>query len=289
MVSPDGCRVAAVNAASGAVALFTVAANGRVTFAGSAATGGAEAISVALHGDMVATLSTTPGGSTTIRTFTIGAKRVTPVPGSLQSVGTATDGGQIAFTARGRYLVVSTRKSLGLVTFRVGADGVPAPAESLIPDAPLWTYGFALTQRNQAIVSLADIREPVSGAYGSYAISPAGGITQVTAPLPNQPAACWVAIAPDGKYAWGVNFDAMQVITMSVSSTGAIAAIGAVSNGTSSGRDLAISADGRFAYLLRPDAKDIYVFRIGTKGALTFVGTSATPTTAVATAGIAAT
>lgn len=289
VVSPDGCRVAVVNAESGAVAVFSIAANGRATFAGSASTGGARAISVALHGTTLAALSTTPGGGTTIRTFTIGAKRVTPIPGSLQPVGSATDGGQLAFTARGRYLVVTTRKSLGIVTFRVGADGVPTPAESLIPDAPLWPYGFALTARNQAIISLVDIREPVSGAYGSYAVSTAGGITQVTAPLPNQPGACWVAIGPDEGYAWGVNFDGMQVVTLSVSKSGAVATTGAVSNGTSPGRDLAISADGRFAYLLRPDAKDIYVYRIGARGALTLVGSSPTPATAVATAGIAAT
>lgn len=288
VVSPDGCRVAAVNAASGAVAVFTVEANGRVAFAGSASAGGAQTISVALHGRTLAALSTTPGGSSTIQTFRLGTRRVTPIPGSLQRVGTATDGGQIAFTARGRYLVVTTRKSQGIVTFRVGDDGVPTPAESLVPDAPLWPYGFALTPGNQAVVSLADVREPVSGAYGSYAITSAGGITQVTAPLPNQPAACWVAIAPDGAYAWGVNFESKQVVTLSVAKTGAIAQVGSVSNGTSPGRDLAVSADGRFAYLLRPDAKDVYVYRIGAKGALTLAGSSPTPATAGATAGIAA-
>ena len=288
VVSADGCRVAAVNAASGAVAMFTISANGHAAFAGSASTGGAQAISVALHGSTLAALSTTPGGATVIRTFTFGKQRVTPVPGSLQPVGTATDGGQIAFTARGRYLVVTTRKSLGISTFRVGDDGVPTPAESLVPASPLWPYGFALTAKNQAIVSLVDIREPVSGGYGSYAITSAGGITQVTAPLLPNPGACWVALAPDGDYAWGVNFDAMQVVTLSVAKNGAIAQTGTASNGTSPGRDITVSADGRFAYLLRPDAKDIYVYRIGARGVLTLVGPSSTPATAVATAGIAA-
>jgi len=288
VVSTDGCRVAAVNAASGAVAMFTIAPNGQATFAGSASTGGARTISVALYRRTLAALSTTPDGATTIRTFRINPRSVKPIPGSLQPVGEATDGGQIAFTADGGFLVVTTRMSHGILTFRVGTNGVPAPAGWLIPDAPLWPYGFALTSHNQAIVSLFDIREPVSGAYASYALSGAGVITPVTAPLPNQLAACWVAIAPNGKYAWGVNFDAMEVVTLKVSATGAITAGRAVSNGTSPGRDLAVSADGRFAYLLRPDAQDIYVFRIGARGALTLVGSSPTPASAVATAGMAA-
>ena len=287
-VSADGCRVAAVNAASGAVAVFRIATDGSATFAGSAAAGGARTISVAMHGNLLAALSTTPGSGTTIQTFRMAGRRVVPVPGSLVTVGTATDGGQLAFTARGRYLVVTTRQSLGIVTFRVGNDGVPVAAESLVPNAPQWTYGFGLTAQNQAIVSMIAIGPPVSGSYGSFAISPAGGITSVGTPIPGQSGACWVAVSPKGGYAWGVNADGLQLATLSVSTTGAIAVTGTTSTGTEEGRDLTVSADGRFVYLLRPDAKDILSYKVGAQGALTLIGSTATPAAAVATGGIAA-
>ena len=274
-VSADGCRVAAVNAASGAVAVFRIATDGSATFAGSAAAGGARTISVAMHGNLLAALSTTPGSGTTIQTFRMAGRRVVPVPGSLVPVGTATDGGQLAFTARGRYLVVTTRQSLGIVTFRVG-------------NAPQWTYGFGLTAQNQAIVSMIAIGPPVSGSYGSFTISPAGGITSVGTPIPGQSGACWVAVSPKGGYAWGVNADGLQLATLSVSTSGAIAVTGTTSTGTEEGRDLTVSADGRFVYLLRPDAKDILSFQVGTNGALTLIGSTATPAAAVATGGIAA-
>ncbi|MGI9186000.1 MAG: beta-propeller fold lactonase family protein [Gaiellales bacterium] len=286
-VSTDGCRVAAVNAASGAVAVFTVSTAGRAAFAGSAAAGGAQTISVAIHGTRLATLSTTPGGTTTIQTFTVGRQRVTPVPGSLQTVGDATDGGQIAFTARGRYLVVTTRKSQGLATFRVGNDGVPTPAESLVPLAPMWTYGFGLTPANQAIVSLLDLRPPESGAFASEQITSAGGITPVSTPILGQAGACWVAVGPSGQYAWGLNAVSKEVATLSVSNAGAIAVLGTIPVG-GDGRDMATSADGHFLYVSRPDAKDIAVFRIGANGLLTLVGSSPTPATAVSAGGIAA-
>ncbi|MGI9117745.1 MAG: lactonase family protein [Gaiellales bacterium] len=286
-VSADGCRVAIVNAGSGAIAVFRIAPGGRATFAGSALAGGARAISVALHGNDVAALSTTPGANTTVRTFRATGRRVTPVPGSQQAIAGATDGGQIAYTRNGRYLVVTTRKSLGLVTFRVD-DGVPVPAEQLVPGPAHWPYGFALTPANQAIVSLADFGPPVSGAYASYAITPAGGITEVTPPIPGQTAACWVAVAPDGRYAWGVNADAKELVTLSVSAKGAIAATGTTTTGESAGRDAAVSADGRFLYLLRPDAHDILAYRIGADGGLTLIGSTPTPANAVVTAGIAA-
>jgi 6-phosphogluconolactonase (cycloisomerase 2 family) len=287
-VSTDGCRVAAVNAASGAVAVFRIATDGTATFAGSAAAGGARAISVALHGNLLATMSTTPGSGTTIQTFHVAGRRVVPVPGSLVTVGTATDGGQLAFTARGRFLVVTTRQSLGIVTFRVGSDGVPVAAESLVPNAPQWTYGFGLTAQNQAIVSMLGVIPPTSGSYGSFAITPAGGITTVTTPIPNQVGACWVAVSPSGGYAWGVNADGLQLATLSVSKAGAIAVTGTTSTGTTEGRDLTVSANGKYVYLLRPDAKDILSYRVGASGALALIGSTATPTTAVATGGIAA-
>ena len=287
-VSADGCRVAAVNAASGAVAVFRIATDGSATFAGSAAAGGARTISVAMHGNLLAALSTTPGSGTTIQTFRMAGRRVVPVPGSLATVGTATDGGQLAFTARGRYLVVTTRQSLGIVTFRVGNDGVPVAAESLVPNAPQWPYGFGLTANNQAIVSMLGVIPPTSGSYGSFAITPAGGITAVTTPIPNQVGACWVAVSPTGGYAWGVNADGLQLATLSVSKAGAIALTGTTSTGTTEGRDLAVSANGRYVYLLRPDAKDILSFQVGTNGALTLIGSTATPAAAVATGGIAA-
>lgn len=287
-VSADGCRVAAVNAASGAVAVFRIATDGTATFAGSATAGGAQTISVALHGNLLAAMSTTPGARTTIQTFRMAGRSVVPVPGSLVTVGTATDGGQLAFTARGRYLVATTRQSLGVATFRVGNDGVPVAAESLVPNAPQWTYGFGLTAQNQAIISMIAIGPPVSGSYGSFAISPAGGITQVTAPVAGQQGACWVAVSPKGGYAWGVNADGLQLATLSISKSGAIAVTGTTSTGTSEGRDLTVSADGKYAYLLRPDAKDILAYRVGANGTLTLIGSTATPTTAVATGGIAA-
>jgi len=287
-VSADGCRVAVINAASGAVAVFRIATDGRATFAGSAAAGGTRATSVALHGNLLAAMSTTPGSSTLIQTFRVAGRRVVPVPGSLTPVSNATDGGQLAFTARGRFLVVTTRQSLGIVTLRVGNDGVPVAAESLTPNAPQWTYGFGLTAQNQAIVSMFAVGPPVSGSYGSFAITPAGGITTVTAPIANQVGACWVAVSPSGGYAWGVNADGLQLATLSLSKAGAITVTGTTSTGTTVGRDIAVSDDGRYVYLLSPDAKAILSYKVETKGALTLIGSTATPTTAAATGGIAA-
>jgi 6-phosphogluconolactonase (cycloisomerase 2 family) len=73
-----------------------------------------------------------------------------------------------------------------------------------------------------------------------------------------------------------------------VSKAGAIAVTGTTSTGTTEGRDLTVSTNGKYVYLLRPDAKDILSYRVGASGALTLIGSTATPTTAVATGGIAA-
>ena len=287
-VSADGCRVAAVNVASGAFAVFDVSPAGRVSFAGSAASGGAHAISLAIRGSLIAVLSTNEGGPTVIQTFTVAGHRVTPVPGSLQAVGPGViDGGQIAFSARGRYLVVSTRKSQSIATFRVDA-GVPTPAESLPLTSGDWPYGFAIDARNHVVLSAFSL-STAGGSYSSYQLTQAGGITTVTASATDSSkGACWVAMLPDGAYAWGSSADLPALVTMSVSKTGAIAITAAADTGGVSIRDIAIAPSGRFLYALQPDGKDIRVYRVGAKGALTLVGTVPTPASASATGGIAA-
>ena len=94
-----------------------------------------------------------------------------------------------------------TEKGAGeLVTYRVGFFGIASPP-SVYASAGAAPYGFAFDGRGRLFVT-----EAAGSALSSYAVSRNGVPNVISASIANgQQAACWVALTPDGGYAFTID------------------------------------------------------------------------------------
>jgi 6-phosphogluconolactonase len=288
-LSADGQWLAAVDAGSNDVALFSVNPDGNLRLADRVASGGTDPISVTLHGPFLYVLDA--GGYGNIAGFVRIFGHLAALPGSTRPLSpastatTATSPEEIAFSSDGNALVVTEKVAGLLVTYRVGFLGIAGPP---MPYASAGTtpYGFAFDGRNRMFVT-----EAAGSALSSYNVSRAGVPSVISTSVPaTRPAACWVALTPDGRYAFAIDAHNSTSTTAAISSY-AIASDGSVVNQATLVEaassitllDASVSSDGRFLYVVNAGAGAIDTLSIGTGGSLTPVGS-----TSVAAVGLAA-
>jgi 6-phosphogluconolactonase (cycloisomerase 2 family) len=186
---------------------------------------------------------------------------------------------QVSVAPDGRSLVVSERLSNRLETIpvdrsgRVGAPVITASSGSV-------PFGFAFGRGDRIVVS-----EAGASTVSSYRVG--DGLSVITASLAvGQGAACWVAVSPDGRWAYTGNASG-SISGFAVASDGSLTALtagGLTASVIPSPRDLDFSRDGSFLYAVRPGnattPAQVTGFRVAGDGALTRI------TTAPALAGI---
>ena len=258
-LSGDGRYLYAVNAGSDSVSVFRA---GHTRLIDVVSSRGVAPASIAEHRGRVYVLNS--GGTPSVAAF----RRW--FDGSLKPIGTrelapgADGAAQVSVTPDGRSLVVSERVSNRLETLpldRCGRPGAPVVTASsgAVP------FGFAITRHGTIVVS-----EAGASTVSSYRLD--GSLRTVTASLPvGQGAACWVAVSPNGRFAYTGNA-AGGITGFAVGRDGSLTALG-TTNLVPSPRDLDFDRTGRFLHAVSPGGQ-VTSYRVGRDGSLTLAGTA---------------
>lgn len=306
--STDGHLVFAVNAGSNSISSFAVTNKG-IKLVGQYASGGTMPENLALHGNLlyVLNVATQNANGTTgnIYGYRVSSNGTLAALGSSQPLANPAppdrsgDPRAMDFDPTGRVIVV-TELAGGfnkggppgrIDTFLIGSDG-KAGAATAYPSQDAFPFGFAFDNNGHLFVSnIHDPNNPKgSGSVSSYTISPtSGAVTPINTVQSGGFAACWVAVAKNGKAAYVVNTGAgspATILVAAIAANGALSATASVPPPTSGefGRtDANLSRDGKFLYVLAPQVgpgapSHIDEYRVNADDSLTYIG--ATPTSA---------
>ena len=271
-ISRDGRYLFVVNAQSNDVSTFALHRGG-VSLLSVTPSGGLHPISVTENDGWVYVLN--DGGAGNVAGFRNAGGMLKPLKDALRGLSAAggTAPAQVGLSTDGDTLVVTEKGTNKLVSYAVAEWGaLGAPTVSNSPgNTP---FGFAFNRRNRLVVT-----EAWGGAAGASTVSSyrfhernADVPERVSAAVPDlQSAACWVAITPNGRYAFVANTGSANVSSYRIDRQGAIALQQAVAGPTGAGTspaDTAVSADGRHLYVRTGGVFTIASFSIDTDGQL---------------------
>jgi 6-phosphogluconolactonase len=235
---------------------------------GTVSSGGVAPASVDEHRGRVYVLNSE--GTPNVTAFTAGRRgALRPIPGGTRDLPGAIGAAQVSVTPDGERLVVSERVSNRLETLSIdrhGRPGAPVVTES----SGATPFGFGISRRGEVIVS-----EAGASTVSSYRIGSTGLLAAITPSLAvGQGAACWVAVSPDGRFAYTGNA-AGSISGFAVARDGSLTALdadGLTAELDPSPRDLDFARNGRFLYAVSPgDATTggrVTGYRVGRDGAL---------------------
>jgi 6-phosphogluconolactonase len=274
-LSGDGRHAFVVNAASHTVSTFTI--QGRhVALASVVDSGGLSPTSVTEHDGLVAVLNA--GGAGNVAVFRNAGGELRPLQDGSRglSMATGTSPAQVGFGADGEVLVVTERATHRITSYTVRRNGTLGQPQWVASAGPT-PFGFAFDRRDHLIVS-----EAPGSAASSYRLDErSAALTRISASVPNlQAAACWLAVTPNGRYAYTANAGTSNLSSYRIARSGQLELLHAVagSNGANAGAtDIAVSSDGRHLYALAPRAPQIVAYRIDHDGGLTNLGAIAVP------------
>jgi len=195
--------------------------------------------------------------------------------GSTRSLsGSGTAPAQVAFSPDGDTLVVTERATNRIVTFAVDRDGLAGLAQ-VYPSSGVTPFGFAFGKRDQLVVSEAFGGAAGASAASSYEIERNGTLTTISGSVATtETAACWVAITPNGRFAYVTNAGSGSISGYRIAFDGTIELLDddgrtGVTGDGSGPVDLAVTGDGRFVYSLNNGAHTIGAFKVSSDGSLT--------------------
>jgi 6-phosphogluconolactonase (cycloisomerase 2 family) len=211
--------LAAVNAGSNSVTVFSVDHDGSLNLIDSAGSGGVDPISVTIHGHWVYVLNagdaSHPGN---IAGFHLVDDHLIPAPSNVQTLNAkASSPEQIGFSPDGNWLVVTEKASDTIDVFAVDGDGNVSAAVTTALTTGTGPYGFGFTPNGTAVIS-----EAAFGGLGTYSITAAGTLNKISEVSDGQLAACWVAISADGTNVYTANAHSGTVSFYSIASDGTL-------------------------------------------------------------------
>src|SRR4051794_30501440 len=258
-LSGDGRVLLAVDAGSNDVAAFRVDGHG-LTLAGRVPSRGKMPVSIAIHGHDAYVLNA--GGFPNVAAFRVaGDGTLSPRFGGRAPLSDgAINAAEVAVAPDASALVVTEKGNNALETFplRHGIPGDPVATPSSGPTP----FGFAFDWRGDAIVS-----EAVNSTASSYRLT-AGGLELRSASVPTlQGAACWVAVTPDGRFAYTGNAATNNITGFAIAADGSLTRLGDGNTAaTPRPNDLAIA--GGYLYSVSPLAGSVSAYRINADGSL---------------------
>lgn len=273
-LSDDGGYLLAANAGSGSLSAFRVFGT-RLVLTDRVVTGGSEPNAVAQHGRLVYVLNT--AGSSSVVGFRLVDGKLARIADSLRFLsGNFVESASLAFSADGRFLVVTERATNNIDVFRVQADG-RLSAIKINASAGPGAFSAITTPGGAVLVSETGAGGPASSAVSSYRIAPDGSLQAVTVSIPSLGAAnCWNVLTPDGRFMYASNAGTSSIAGFAVAASGALTPVGSTIVGTnpagSANLDITISADGRFLYSLNAASGAIGMFAINRDGSLVNLG-----------------
>jgi len=269
----NGRFLYAVNAGSNTISAFRITGQG-MTLLGTVPSGGTEPISVALGGNLLYVLN--DGGTANVTGFRVGPDgTLDMIAGSSRALSTAApDAAQVGISPDGRHLLVTEKATNLLVGWDINGDGTLGH-RTLTPSASPTPFGFAFDKRGTALVSEAVGGAADASVLSSYRFGGAGLVAISPSSATTETAACWVAVTPNGRFAYVTNAGSATVSGFAVGRTGALRLLdadGATGATAATPLDAGISRNGRFLYTLDAGGQAISAFRIASDGSLTHLG-----------------
>jgi DNA-binding beta-propeller fold protein YncE len=161
---------------------------------------------------------------------------------------------------------VVTEKSTNMIDVYGLVNGV-ASSPTVFTSNGAVPYGFAFSHSGVLIVSEAAI-----GALSSYRVMPTS-LSVISPSVPDfQLAPCWVAVSPDGRFAYTADAHSNDISIFSVKPSGMLTLKKSAAVTASTPLDLGISHNGRFLYVLAAGSHSVDGFRIKAHGALKGLG-----------------
>ena len=284
-LSDDGRRLYVVNAGNNTVSTFVIDARG-VHLRSVVDSGGLHPISVTEDDGIVYVLN--DGSAGNVAGFRDRGGELHPLPDSTRALSTAGGSGpaQVSFADHGRVLVVTEKTTNRLVSWPVGPSGLAGSAR--VDASPGTTpFGFGVTRSGRIVVS-----EAWGGAAGASTVSSwsfdgrSSSARVVSGAVPDgQSAACWVAVAPNGRHAYVANTGSSTLSLYAVRGDGRLNLIDGAAASTGEGSapaDTAVSGNGRRVHVRNGVTSTIASYDIGEDGRLGAAHfTSGLPATAV--------
>ena len=275
-LSRNGGYLFVVNAASNTVSTFAFSGAG-VILTSVVDSGGLTPTSVTEHDGLVYVLNA--GGSGNVAGFRNVKGMLTPVNDGSRPLSAAggTAPAQVSFSSDGDVLVITERNTNRLTSYEVLPTGslgtrVVTAAGGITP------YGFAFTRRNRIVVSEAAGGAADGSTVSSYRFderAPVAPVLVSRAVPTTQTAACWIAVTPDGRFAYSANAGSSSISSFSIARSGALTLLQGAAGltGPNAGAlDMAVSADGQQLHALAPRSLQIVSFTIGSDGSLAPLG-----------------
>ncbi len=267
-LSGNGRHLFVVNAASSTITTFAVERDGLV-LASVVDSGGLAPTSVAESDGLVYVLNA--GGSGNVAGFRNANGVLTPIAGSAR--GLSTPGGtapaQVAFSSDGDSLIVSERNTNVLTSYSVRRDGT-LDHRIVTPTPGVTPFGFAVSRRDVLVLS-----EAATGSVSSFRLSENGieAPQAVSAALATtQGAPCWIAITPNGRFAYSANAASSSVSSFGIGRDGTLTLLAAqagVTGPAAGALDLAVSPDGEQLSVFASRSLQIVTYAIAEDGSLT--------------------
>ena len=278
--SKDGFFLFAVNPGSNSITSFRLTSNG-LDLVNTVSSGGTTPVSVTEDRGRLFVVnagnSSKPGNIHGFRVNHDG--RLSPMfyTKRLLSSKTATTGAaQINFSDDGEQLVVTEKATNLILTYRLNAYDVPS-RPMLNASSGITPFGFAVGKRDQVFVSNAEGGAANISTLSSYRLLPYGKLRDISPEVATgETAACWVALTPDGRYAFTTNTASGTISSFQVELDGkvTVAESKAGVTGVASGPiDMIVSPESRFLYTLNAGNDTISSFEVGLDGTLTVVTT----------------
>jgi 6-phosphogluconolactonase (cycloisomerase 2 family) len=269
-LSREGNHLFVVNAASNTVSTFSVGENGLVLMS-VVDSGGLRPTSVTERQGIVYVLNA--GGSGGINGFRNEAGVLKPMAGAVGtlSANTGTNPGQVGFSEEGDVVVVTERGTQLLTSYVVRSDGTLG-TKAVTASSGAVPFGFAFNKRDFLIVS-----EAAGSSASSYRFNEGSATPIVVTPsmANGQGAACWIAVTPDGKFAFSANAATSNVSSFAVAKNGQLSLVAgsAGTTGANAGAvDMAVSPDGKQLNVFANRGLQIVSFTINASGTLSPLG-----------------
>jgi uncharacterized protein (TIGR03000 family) len=283
-VRVHGDFVLAVNPGSNSIAVLRKGAGGILTpVPGSPfPSGGSTPLSLTVHGDLVyvanqAAPFASPSGAPNLMGFRLSPEgKLTPIANSRIEFPIGQGPAQVEFSPTGKTLAVTSgfqdEPASRIRSFMVKSDGTlqegsGSPAQ---PRGASGVVGYSWSPKGDRIY--------VSNFRGSavvvFDIDPHTGAIKQNGEAygDREQAACWTAIAADGKTLYVANFVSNSVSVFDVHADGKLSLIGTAKRRGATNpdtKDIELSRDGKYLYAVASGAREVAVFQVGTDRMLT--------------------
>jgi 6-phosphogluconolactonase len=285
-LSQDGRWLFVANEGDGSISVMERTEAG-LKAVGKVSTGGTLPVSIAVSRNLVYVLNdgvhgASPAQPASITGFFFDNFRgaLVPIPNSTRALSVASPtvpaagplAAEIGFDNTGLFLYVTEVGTSLIDTYAVNFDGTPSEdrIQKSFGDSP---FAFAFDPRGNLFVTEVREAEGIvgTGAVTSYQQNREGVLNAISGSVPDsQTAPCWIAITPDGRFAYAVNTASAIISGYQVGFGGEISLLGnGVTAQTAAGPlDNAFTWDGRYLYDVTAGGT-IAGFRVQADGALT--------------------